>query len=81
MGVFYTIHPTTDGEMIFANCESCGVAVDLKVDAFLDSESDIQVATERFEAQHVCAEPHLYGLIEYYDEERAARFYGLPHFL
>lgn len=81
MGVFYTIHPVTDGDNLFANCESCGVAVDLGLDAFTTPDDELIAASERFEAQHKCAEPDLYGFIEYYDEQRAARFYGLPHWI
>lgn len=77
---FYTIHPTDAGESLHANCGKCGAFVDLGIDYFESEEVDITRAMNGFEAAHVCAEPDLYGFLEYYDEKRAAEFYGLPHF-
>lgn len=82
MRVFYTIHPTDAVEdSLHANCEQCGVFVDLEIDYFRADENDIAKAMNAFEREHVCSEADLFGFIEYYDEKKVADYYGLPHIL
>lgn len=81
MGVFYTVHPLPEGDVVYGNCDLCGVAQAIPGAIYFElSEEEILDMEMVWASTHVCADPDLYGLIEYYDEEKAARFYGLPHF-
>jgi hypothetical protein len=79
VSIFFTIHPDDAGEIVYGNCDTCGVAQAI-VGAYY-FEVDTSAMEEAWASAHICGDPDLYGLLEYYDEESAARFFGLPHFI
>jgi hypothetical protein len=79
VSVFFTVHPDDAGEIVYGNCNLCGVAEPIKGAYYF--ETDTTELEEAWATAHRCSNPDLYGFLEYDDGESAAFFYGLPHFL
>lgn len=75
MARFVTAHPEGEGDVLYVNCNVCGLTEPLGL-GFSADDSLIDEATSLW--AHECGDVSEFGLWEYGDSEVAARFYGLP---
>lgn len=76
MHAFATAHPAADDIVLFANCEQCGATAPLGL-GFSADDAVIDEALTVWCGVHICGDVDHYGLLEFPNEEKTARYFGL----
>lgn len=78
METFVTAHDDCgNGEDLYINCDQCGAYEPLGLGFTADDEA-IEEASALWESSHVCGQVQEYGLREYPNDAKAAKYFGLP---
>lgn len=78
MTTFVTAHGSQGlGEDLYVNCDLCGAYEPLGLGFSADDDA-IEEASSLWESAHTCGEVSEYGLREFPNSEKCARYFGLP---
>jgi hypothetical protein len=78
MDAFVTAHGSNGSpDDLYVNCDHCGAYGMLGL-GFAAEDSIIEDAVRAWSARHQCREVSEYGLREFPNDEKAARYFGLP---
>lgn len=78
MTTFVTAHGDTGtGEDLYVNCDDCGAYEPLGL-GFSADDDVIEEAVAMWQVAHCCGSVSEYGLREFPNEDKSARYFGLP---
>lgn len=77
MAVFVTAHPEDSGNVLFINCDECGLAEPLGL-SFEVEDDVLDEAADAWANRHCCGEVYTPGMYMFQEPAVLARFFGLP---